>query len=82
MPTPELKEFVETREIDGFNYSLGIGVGKDGQRTVLVGMRQAAAKQYLTIVEMDVDAESYWKDTQSGVRLPETRKPPEPPTEK
>lgn len=67
-----LSRSTEIIDDGGIDYVLYTGVGKDGHKIILVGMRTTGKDDYNPVIEMDVDLASFWRDTISG-ELEKTR---------
>jgi hypothetical protein len=70
----EIARTVDIPETLGFEFRVQIGRNTSGNRVILVQMRETDARSYVTVIEMDVDLSSLYRDTVTGFVTPEPRR--------
>lgn len=64
----------------GFDFLLQLGTNAEGERVLRQQMRAHGTLRWFPMIEMLVEFDNYWKDTNSGFKT-EPKQPPPPPPE-
>ena len=74
----EVKDSFEFYDVDGIGYQVQVGLNAEKRRVIVLFVRNRDSRAWKKTLEMDIDLEAVYVDTQTDIE-PIVEEPPPPP---